>query len=364
MEHQPEGVFLEFDDVKKSYDQKTFVVKGFSVDVRQGEFVTLLGPSGSGKTTILMMLAGFESVTSGDIRIRGRSINKTAPYRRNIGMVFQNYALFPHMTVAENLAYPLRVRRVSKAEIRSRVTDYLRLVELEEFASRHPGQLSGGQRQRVALARAMIFEPTLILMDEPLGSLDKKLREQMQYEIARLHQRLGFTVIYVTHDQTEALSMSDRIAVFDEGVVQQCAPPAELYERPANAFVAEFIGENNFVRGRVTDVRNGLARVATPDGGSITAQAADGLGAGDACTVSIRPEKLLIHPTPHAHDNMMQATFVTRIYVGDFIRYHFRLNDDTQVIVKALNDLDAPEFSQGQEGKLLWLTKNCIAFPA
>jgi putative spermidine/putrescine transport system ATP-binding protein len=210
----------------------------------------------------------------------------------------------------------------------------------------------------------MIFEPTLILMDEPLGALDKKLREQMQYEIARLHQRLGFTVIYVTHDQTEALSMSDRIAVFDDGVVQQCAPPAELYERPANTFVAEFIGENNFVRGRVTDVRNGLARVAMSDGGSITAQAADGLGAGNACTVSIRPEKLLIHPAPHAHDNVMQATFVTRIYVGDFIRYHFRLNDDTQVIVKALNDLDAPEFSQGQEGKLLWLTKNCIAFPA
>src|SRR6056297_3338124 len=199
-------VFLEFDDVKKSYDQKTLVVKGFNIAVERGEFITLLGPSGSGKTTVLMMLAGFESVTSGTISIRGQSINKTAPYKRNIGMVFQNYALFPHMTVAENLGYPLSVRGMSKAD----------------------------QRERVALARAIIFEPTLILMDEPLGALDKKLREQMQYEITRLHEQLGVTVIYVTHDQAEALSMSNRIAVFNDGVVQQCAPPAELYERPAN----------------------------------------------------------------------------------------------------------------------------------
>jgi len=363
MEPLPTDVFLSFDDVKKTYDQKTFVVKGFSIDVNRGEFLTLLGPSGSGKTTVLMMLAGFETVTSGDIRIGGRSINKTAPYRRNIGMVFQNYALFPHMTVAENLAYPLRVRKTPKSEIRSRVADYLKLVELEDFGKRHPGQLSGGQRQRVALARAMIFEPTLILMDEPLGALDKKLREQMQYEIARLHERLGFTVIYVTHDQTEALSMSDRIAVFNDGVVQQCAPPAELYERPANAFVAEFIGENNFVEGRVTEVRNGHARVAA-SGSSVVAQAAEGLCAGQACKISIRPEKLLIEATGQRYDNVMQATFVARIYVGDFIRYYFKLGDGTQVVVKALNDLDAPDFSEGQNGELRWLAKNCVAFPA
>ncbi|MEP3276429.1 MAG: ABC transporter ATP-binding protein [Stappiaceae bacterium] len=356
-------VFLRFDGVKKSYDQKSLVVKGFNMDVAEGEFITLLGPSGSGKTTVLMMLAGFESVTSGDIAITGKSINKTAPYKRNIGMVFQNYALFPHMTVAENLAYPLTVRNMPKAQIKDRVDEYLNLVELLEFGGRHPGQLSGGQRQRVALARAMIFQPTLILMDEPLGALDKNLREQMQYEITRLHKQLGFTVIYVTHDQAEALSMSSRIAVFNDGIVQQCAPPAELYERPANAFVADFIGENNFIPGQVTALEGDRAHVKT-DGGSVVAQVAEGLVKGEACRVSIRPEKLFIHPTSHAHDNVMTVRFETRIYVGDFIRYYFKLPDGTDVIVKVLNDLSAPEFADGADAKLLWLASDCIAFPA
>ena len=243
--------FLQFLDVKKSYDQKVLVVKGFSLDVAKGEFITLLGPSGSGKTTILMLLAGFESVTGGDIQINGVPLTRTAPYKRNIGMVFQNYALFPHMSVAENLAYPLKVRNVGKREVKTRVEEYLSLVELDGYGSRHPGQLSGGQRQRVALARALIFEPSLVLMDEPLGALDKKLREQMQFEITRLHRKLGFTVIYVTHDQTEALTMSDRVAVFNDGVVQQCATPDVLYERPSNAFVADFIGENNLMPGEI-----------------------------------------------------------------------------------------------------------------
>ena len=355
--------FLKFDDVKKSYDQKTLVVKGFDMSVKQGEFITLLGPSGSGKTTVLMMLAGFESVTSGTIAIRGEPINRTAPYRRNIGMVFQSYALFPHMTVAENLGYPLSVRGMSKADQRSRIDEYLKLVELEGFGKRYPGQLSGGQRQRVALARAMIFEPTLILMDEPLWALDKKLREQMQYEITRLHEQLGFTVIYVTHDQAEALSMSDRIAVFNDGVVQQCAPPAELYERPANAFVADFIGENNFIAGRVDRIEGGHAVASIPGEGTITAEAAEGLSEGERCIVSIRPEKLFIHPTSHAHDNEISAAFITRIYVGDFIRYYFRLADGSEIVIKVLNDLSAPEFAEGDIGRLQWLAADCIAFP-
>jgi putative spermidine/putrescine transport system ATP-binding protein len=354
--------FLRFDNVKKSYDQKNLVVKGFDMDVRQGEFITLLGPSGSGKTTVLMMLAGFESVTSGNIAIDGKSINKTAPNKRNIGMVFQNYALFPHMTVAENLAYPLQVRKMPKAEVKERVAKYLALVELSDFGDRRPGQLSGGQKQRVALARAMIFEPELILMDEPLGALDKNLREQMQFEITRLHKQIGFTVIYVTHDQTEALSMSDRIAVFNDGIVQQCAPPAELYERPVNAFVADFIGENNFVPGVVANIRGGNAQIET-QAGTITAHAADGLSAGDACKVSIRPEKLFIHPTDHAYDNALTVRFNTRIYVGDFIRYYFKLSDGSDVIVKVLNDLSAPELADGVEAQLLSLAKDCIAFP-
>ncbi|MCJ7873174.1 ABC transporter ATP-binding protein [Marinovum sp. 2_MG-2023] len=355
--------FLKFDDVKKSYDQKNLVVKGFNMDVQEGEFITLLGPSGSGKTTVLMMLAGFESVTSGDIAIAGKSINRTAPYRRNIGMVFQNYALFPHMTVAENLAYPLAVRKMPKDKIKAQVAEYLNLVELSAFGDRRPGQLSGGQRQRVALARAMIFEPTLILMDEPLGALDKNLREQMQYEITRLHKQMGFTVIYVTHDQAEALSMSSRIAVFNDGVVQQCAPPAELYERPANAFVADFIGENNFVPGRVESIDGATAKIVT-DGGTIVAQATADLTVGGACRVSVRPEKLFFPPSTHAHDNALTVRFETRIYVGDFIRYYFKLPDGTDIIVKILNDLSAPEFTDGAEAQLLWLASDCIAFQA
>ena len=361
--HSGTDVFLEFDDVKKSYDQKSLVVKGFNIAVEQGEFITLLGPSGSGKTTVLMMLAGFESVTSGTIAIRGQSINKTAPYKRNIGMVFQNYALFPHMTVAENLGYPLGVRGMAKADQRKRISEYLDLVELGDFGNRYPGQLSGGQRQRVALARAMIFEPTLILMDEPLGALDKKLREQMQYEITRLHEQLGFTVMYVTHDQAEALSMSNRIAVFNDGIVQQCAAPAELYEKPANAFVAEFIGENNFIEGQVDRIEGKHAIVTIKGEGTITAEAAEGLVAGGRCVVSVRPEKLFIHPSTHAHDHDIKATFVARIYVGDFIRYYFRLADNKEIVVKVLNDLSAPEFGEGDVGRLQWLTSDCIAFP-
>lgn len=356
------STFLRFDNVKKSYDQKNLVVKGFNMDVKQGEFITLLGPSGSGKTTVLMMLAGFESVTSGDISIQGKSIRKTAPNKRNIGMVFQNYALFPHMSVAENLAYPLKVRKLAKSDIKERVAHYLGLVELSEFGNRRPGQLSGGQRQRVALARAMIFEPTLILMDEPLGALDKNLREQMQFEITRLHKQLGFTVIYVTHDQTEALSMSSRIAVFNDGVVQQCAAPSQLYERPSNAFVADFIGENNFVNGTVTSLQDNVAHVNS-ESGQFTAQIADGLTEGAACKVSIRPEKLFIHPTSHAHDNALTVTFNTRIYVGDFIRYYFKLPDGGDIIVKVLNDLSAPEFADGESATLLSLASDCIAFP-
>jgi putative spermidine/putrescine transport system ATP-binding protein len=362
-ESSSEQDYLIFNEVKKTYDQKTLVVKDFSLTVAKGEFITLLGPSGSGKSTVLMMLAGFESVTSGDISIGGVSITKTAPYNRNIGMVFQNYALFPHMTIAENLAYPLSIRKKSKSQIKERVKEYLGLIEMQDYGARYPGQLSGGQRQRVALARALIFEPSLVLMDEPLGALDKKLREQMQYEITRLHQAIGFTVIYVTHDQTEALSMSDRIAVFNAGVVQQCATPAELYERPANAFVADFIGENNFIAGTVKAIDNNTAQVNAPSGAQILAQAADGIGVGDAAKLSIRPEKLFILPTSHGYDNHMKVTFLTRHYVGDFIRYYFRLADGSEINVKVLNDQSAPIFTEGDVAEIVWQKNDCFAYP-
>ena len=244
-EADEESLFARFIDVQKSYDGESLVVKGFNLDIRQGEFVTLLGPSGSGKTTCLMMMAGFETPTHGEILLKDTPINGLPPHKRGIGMVFQNYALFPHMSVAENLAFPLEVRDLSKDEINQKVKRALDMVHLGDFGDRRPAQLSGGQQQRVALARALVFEPELVLMDEPLGALDKNLREEMQYEIKRIHADLGVTMIYVTHDQTEAMTMSDRIAVFNDGVVQQLASPETLYEAPENAFVAYFIGENN-----------------------------------------------------------------------------------------------------------------------
>jgi putative spermidine/putrescine transport system ATP-binding protein len=362
MEHASQGEFLRFANVKKTYDQRTLVVQDFSLDVDQGEFVTLLGPSGSGKTTVLMMLAGFENVTSGSITINGHPITKTAPYKRNIGMVFQNYALFPHMTVAENLAYPLQVRKTPKAQIKERVSRYLDLIELGPFGNRHPAQLSGGQRQRVALARALIFEPTLVLMDEPLGALDKKLREQMQFEITRLHKQLGFTVIYVTHDQVEALTMSSRIAVFNHGVVQQYVTPDDLYERPANAFVANFIGENNLIPALAPKVVDGRVDATLNCHSTISAQNGDCNPGDDRCIVSIRPEKLTIKTTDQPGDNEVVATFITRHYVGEFVRYYFELADGSNVTVKALNDTRAPEFSEGQATILPWMARDCFAF--
>ena len=259
--------FVKFADVQKSYDGETLVVKSLNLDIARGEFLTLLGPSGSGKTTTLLMLAGFEVPTYGGILLDGRSIDRMPPHKRDIGMVFQNYALFPHMTVEENLAFPLQVRKVAKAEIETRVKRALEMVQLGPFGKRRPNQLSGGQQQRVALARALVFDPKLVLMDEPLGALDKQLREQMQLEIKHIHKNVGVTVVYVTHDQSEALTMSDRIAVFNDGAIQQLATPEDLYERPENAFVAQFIGENNRFRGKVTAM-NGTTCQVTIEGGA------------------------------------------------------------------------------------------------
>ena len=228
--------FVKFEKVDKSYDGEVLVVKDLNLDIPKGEFLTLLGPSGSGKTTTLMMLAGFETPTNGEIYLDGEPISNIPPYKRGIGMVFQNYALFPHMTVHENLAFPLEVRKMSKSDIKDKVSKALSMVELGDFGNRMPMQLSGGQQQRVALARALVFEPRLVLMDEPLGALDKKLREQMQYEIKHIHDNIGITVVYVTHDQSEALTMSNRIAVFDDGIIQQLSTPDILYEKPENAF--------------------------------------------------------------------------------------------------------------------------------
>jgi len=353
--------YVQFKKVKKSYDQSNLVVKEFNLDIRKGEFVTLLGPSGSGKTTCLMMLAGFEDVTSGEILVNGEPITNVAPYDRNIGMVFQHYALFPHMSVAENLAYPLKVRKISDIEVKRRVADSLALVELEEFGDRYPAQLSGGQKQRVALARSLIFEPSIVLMDEPLGALDKNLREQMQFEIKRLHEKIGFTAIYVTHDQTEALTMSDRIAVFNEGVVQQCASPDTLYEEPRNAFVADFIGENNTIPAKVIEPNGNYFELLLGDKTRIRAISNNDLKAGQECLLTIRPENLFIGTPASENDSSVKATFITQLYVGDFIRYFFKLDDQTEVLVKALNDHQAPRFKSGEKTTLRWFATAGLA---
>ena len=351
--------FLRFINVKKTYDHKSLVVKNFNLDVAPGEFITLLGPSGSGKTTCLMMLAGFEDVTSGEILINGRNVTSIAPYERNIGMVFQQYALFPHMTIAENLAYPLKLRKKSAAEIKQKVEHYLNLIELADFGKRYPAQLSGGQRQRVALARALIFEPDIVLMDEPLGALDKKLREQMQFEIKRLHQQLGFTVIYVTHDQTEALTMSDRIAVFSKGVVQQCDAPHVLYENPANLFVADFIGESNTLEGVLHSVVGDSVLVTLKSGEQVTGKQVNVSEVGASCCVSIRPEKLTFSANGSATGNQVRARFSARHYVGEYIRYHFISSCGTELVVKNLNDSSAPTLEADQEVHLTWQAEHC-----
>ena len=359
----PNDQYVRFINVKKSYDQKNLVVKDFNLDIKKGEFVTLLGPSGSGKTTCLMMLAGFEDVTSGSILVNGQPVTNVAPYHRNIGMVFQHYALFPHMTIAENLAYPLRVRKIPASEVDRRVKESLALVELVDFAKRYPGQLSGGQKQRVALARSLIFEPSIVLMDEPLGALDKNLREQMQLEIKRLHEDLGFTAIYVTHDQTEALTMSDRIAVFDDGVVQQCAAPDVLYEQPTNAFVADFIGENNHLPGTVTQIDNGVAQIRLEDGTLATTANPNCPQQDQQCVLSIRPENLFI-AGDQPLDNCIDADFITRLYVGDSIRYFFKMDGGSELMVKALNDRMAPEIRPGTRTRLTWATEGGLALGA
>jgi len=252
--------YLRLIGLRKSYDGIHYAVEEVSMDIQKGEFVTFLGPSGSGKTTTLTMIAGFEEVTSGQILLDGKDLSNLRPWKRNIGMVFQNYALFPHMSVADNVGFPLRMRGWTREKRRERVAEMLNLVGLNTLAARYPRELSGGQQQRVALARGLVFEPDVVLLDEPLGALDKNLREQMQIEIKRIHSEVGITTIYVTHDQTEAMTMSDRIAVFSNGRVEQLAAPLDIYHRPATLHVASFVGETNIMLGKATG-QNGVLEV-------------------------------------------------------------------------------------------------------
>jgi putative spermidine/putrescine transport system ATP-binding protein len=352
---------VEFIGVEKSYDGRVLAVQDLTLDVAQGEFLTLLGPSGSGKTTTLNMLAGFERPTRGKILLGGQSVDRLPPYARNIGMVFQNYALFPHMTVGENVAFPLSVRRMRRAEIARRVRRALAMVRLEAMADRRPSQLSGGQQQRIALARALVFEPSLVLMDEPLGALDKKLREQMQIEIKLLHERLGLTVIYVTHDQSEALTMSDRIAVFHDGQVVQQGTPDLLYNQPCDAFVAGFIGENNMLPGVVEAIAGGSARVAIGDALRVMATPIGRLEQGNPVLIAVRPEAIHFASGSDAAENMCHAVVTSRIYLGDHQRLLTDIGHGHTMTVKIPA---TTEVAAGASISLAWKMADCRAFPA
>ncbi|MDO5647409.1 ABC transporter ATP-binding protein [Paracoccus sp. (in: a-proteobacteria)] len=355
LDHSPNDAFVAFEHVQKSYDGQTLVVKDLNLNIGKGEFLTMLGPSGSGKTTCLMMLAGFETATHGEIRLDGRPINQVPPHKRGIGMVFQNYALFPHMTVGENLSFPLEVRGMGKSERETRIKRALDMVQMGQFANRRPAQLSGGQQQRIALARALVFDPELVLMDEPLGALDKQLREHMQFEIKHLHEELGITVVYVTHDQGEALTMSDRIAVFNDGRIQQLAPPAQLYERPENSFVASFIGENNALPGTIQELSGSQALVRLANGELIDATAVNIRQVGQQTLVSIRPERVEFKPEmmpPNAHT--LEAEVLEVIYMGDILRARLRVAGSDNFVMKMRNTLGQTKLQAGQMIRIGW----------
>lgn len=351
--------------MQKSYDGETLVVKDLNLTMPKGEFLTMLGPSGSGKTTCLMMLAGFETATHGEILLDGKPINNIPPHKRGIGMVFQNYALFPHMTVGENLSFPLEVRGMGKSEREEKIMRGLERVQMGAFANRRPSQLSGGQQQRIALARALVFEPELVLMDEPLGALDKQLRETLQFEITHLAHELGITTVYVTHDQTEALTMSDRVAVFDDGRIQQLAPPDKLYEEPMNSFVAQFIGENNALEGVVKEIKGDLCVVQLDSGEVIDAKPVNVNKVGDRTRVSIRPERVEFNKSrlqEGAHT--LKAEVLEFIYMGDIFRTRLRVAGIDDFIVKTRNAPDQERLRPGQQIDIGWLPQDCRALDA
>jgi len=352
---------VRFDDIQKSYDGETLVIKSLNMDVERGEFLTMLGPSGSGKTTCLMMLAGFEPATHGQIYLNGNPINSLPPYKRGIGMVFQNYALFPHMTVAENLSFPLEVRKISKSEREQRVRKALDMVQLGGLGDRRPVQLSGGQQQRVAVARALVFDPELVLMDEPLGALDKNLREQMQYEIKHIHESLGVTIVYVTHDQGEALTMSSRIAVFKDGIIQQLAPPADLYERPLNAFVANFIGENNRLRGEILEADETTCKVKLNNGDIVLANNINTAGVNQRATLSLRPERVTVNPQENSLPNIFDAKIEELIYLGDHIRTRACVCGNNEFVVKIANSSSHAALKNGAKIRVGWGAEDCRA---
>ena len=332
-------------------------VRDVSLEIARGEFVALLGPSGSGKTTTLMMIAGFEEPTSGDILVDGKSIVGMPPNRRDIGVVFQNYALFPKMNVAENIGFPLRMRHRGRPEIEATVGRLLELIHLPGYGKRYPSELSGGQQQRVALARALAFDPKLLLLDEPMGALDRKLREQLQLEVKRIQRTLGITTVYVTHDQEEAMVLADRVAIMNHGRLEQVGTPAEVYNRPVNRFVAQFLGTANFLGGRVVNVGAGGNAEADVGGARVPFVATQGIAAGAAVEIIVRPECVVVGP---AGAGPLTGTVESAIFVGEVTRYTIAAGS-FRVLATSQNRADQPVYAPGTQVSLRWSADNAVA---
>lgn len=343
-------VMLE--DLTKRFGD-VLAVNQVSLEVKRGEFITLLGPSGSGKTTIMMMIAGFQMPTSGKIFIENEMVIFKPSFKRNVGMVFQNYALFPHMTVFENIAFPLRMRKLEGNKILEHVEGALNLVKLSGLGGRYPRQLSGGQQQRVALARALVYNPPVLLMDEPLGALDKKLREHMQLEIKSLHRSVGITVIYVTHDQSEALTMSDRIAVMNSGRIEQVGSPEELYERPRNKFVADFIGETNFMITEIVGEKGGNLELITSKKTKILAFTKSHSQEGEV-NVAIRPERITFVQSANEKLNTYEGIVEEAIYIGDTLKYKVLIENNELIVVTQKNDFGSERHKIGDRVFVSW----------
>ena len=361
MAQERHGCSLRVERLSKSYGSGR-VLDDVSFAVDAGQFFTLLGPSGSGKTTILKIVAGFVPQDDGDVYADDRELSREPPHRRDIGLVFQNYALFPHMTVTANVGFALRMRKVPRTEAEQRIRQALEIVRLTGFEHRYPRQLSGGQQQRVALARTLVFNPSVVLMDEPLGALDRKLREHMQTEIKQIQRRLGITVVYVTHDQEEALTLSDRIGVMHHGRLEQLGTPEDLYERPRSRFVADFIGESNFLPGRVVGSTGATVAFETHRGAKLHATAGPDATTG-ARVLFVRPEKIALARESGDQGDAVLGTVRDVVYVGESRRYHVELDTGDSLVVKQMNAVTRAAHAPGDRVTVAFRPGDAAVFP-
>ncbi|MBD2103024.1 ABC transporter ATP-binding protein [Leptolyngbya sp. FACHB-261] len=352
---------VELRKVSKVFNGET-AVRGIDLDIRKGEFFSILGPSGCGKTTTLRLIAGFEEPSAGEVYIRNQLMTRVPAYRRPVNTVFQNYALFGHMSVWDNVAFGLRIKGLGRAEIQDRVRDALKLVKMESFASRSPAQLSGGQQQRVALARALVNRPTVVLLDEPLGALDLKLRKQMQVELSNLQDDLGITFVMVTHDQEEALSISCRIAVMNAGRIEQIGTPSEIYEKPCTPFVADFIGDTNLVQGRVSGHETGILTITSDSGLTLRVQAPEEPLTSSQAVVSTRPEKIQVSSEPVLDsENCLAGTLNNILYLGTHIQYIVDLSTGDRMTVLQPNALKVDAIEYGSKVYVHWSCRDSLA---